>query len=127
RRRLLAAPELKRERRRRRRSIYDRVPGPYDPVVVAIRSRRAIRSAVEGCVENRFTIPRLRKAASGLTIASWAAVGETFMGILWAAASSLRRAPASSRGIPLISEPTASALNSRCRLMANWISIAPMG
>jgi hypothetical protein len=53
--------------------------------------------------------------------------GDTCIGICFAADCSLPSALASASGLPLIAAPVASALNSRERLIANWMIIAPIG
>jgi long-chain acyl-CoA synthetase len=106
------------------------LPGPPSSpcyrTPVASASSAATRSVVGGCVLNSFATPPPENA-SGLTCASGAIAGLTAMGMRCAPDSSVRSARASPSGRPVISAPTRSALNSRCRLMANWMSIAAIG
>src|ERR1035441_5980619 len=86
--------------------------------------RRAMRSSVEGCVENRRM---MLWPVKGLMMNMWAVEGEASMGICLDQVSSFCRPPISGQGEPTYLALAASASNSREREMAICISIAAMG
>jgi imidazolonepropionase-like amidohydrolase len=82
------------------------------------------RASVDGCVENSDSMPR---PENGLMMNMWAVAGFASIGT-WRTAASIRRsADASPRADPAIAAPRRSAANSRCREIANWITIAANG
>src|ERR1019366_3206241 len=86
--------------------------------------KRAIRSSVEGWVENRRMMLWPEK---GLMINMWAVAGEASMGMRLDQVSSFCRPPISGEGEPTYLALAASASNSREREIAICISMAAKG
>src|SRR5581483_5083772 len=98
---------------------------PIDPDLIhRIACRRAMRSSVEGCVENS----RIRLwPVNGLMMNRCAVAGEASIGIRFDHVSSFCRPLISGYGEPMYLAEAASASYSRDREIAIWISIAAIG
>ena len=86
-----------------------------------------MRFSVDGCVENRLSIPR---PESGLMMKRWAVAGcasALSFGTASAMCAILTSAVASASGRPLMRAPRLSAAYSRVRLIAIWTIIAAIG
>src|SRR6185369_1796829 len=86
---------------------------------------RAMRSAVDGCVEKSLDSPPA--PPSGFMMNRCAVAGVASMGIRWEYMSSFCRPEIRPYGVPVYLAEVASAEYSRVREMASWIKVAAIG